>query len=79
MPDHDDERTKTNWRLPLVWSGIARPPQMQTTDWEGASTTPLTQQTVTSAPPGCICPPGANLTCQAPDCPRKPLPVGGAR
>lgn len=34
---------------------------------------------VTAAPPGCICPPGANLTCQAPDCPRKPLPVGGAR
>jgi hypothetical protein len=23
--------------------------------------------------PGCQCPPGANLTCQAPLCPRKPL------
>lgn len=25
-------------------------------------------------PPGCICPPGANLTCEAPLCPRKPAP-----
>jgi hypothetical protein len=25
---------------------------------------------------GCICPPGANLDCQAPLCPRRPLPVG---
>lgn len=24
-----------------------------------------------STPPGCICPPGANLTCEAPLCPRK--------
>lgn len=27
-----------------------------------------------SAPIGCICPPTANLSCQRPDCPRKPLP-----
>lgn len=25
-----------------------------------------------SAPAGCICPPGANLQCQSPTCPRKP-------
>jgi hypothetical protein len=25
---------------------------------------------------GCICPAGANLTCQAPLCPRKPYPSG---
>jgi hypothetical protein len=24
-------------------------------------------------PMGCICPPGANLTCAAPTCPRKPI------
>lgn len=24
------------------------------------------------APAGCICPPGANVTCEAPACPRKP-------
>ena len=24
---------------------------------------------------GCICPPGANRDCQAPACPRKPIPT----
>lgn len=23
-------------------------------------------------PVGCVCPPGANLTCERPDCPRRP-------
>jgi hypothetical protein len=26
----------------------------------------------TQAAAGCLCPPGANLTCENPDCPRKP-------
>jgi hypothetical protein len=34
--------------------------------------------TLTPNQQGCICPPGANLTCQAPLCPRKPI-SGAAR
>lgn len=37
--------------------------------------TPSVSTGSTSAPPapiGCICPPGANLECQNPKCPRKP-------
>lgn len=32
-----------------------------------------------STPVGCICPPGANLTCQSPLCPRKAAPEIGAK
>lgn len=35
-------------------------------------------QVISIAPAmGCICPPGANLQCQNPNCPRKPMPNAG--
>ena len=34
--------------------------------------------TLPPVPKGCICPPGANLECRAPDCPRNPLRGGAA-
>jgi hypothetical protein len=43
---------------------------------EPTQTTPpqmLGRITLPPNQPGCICPPGANLTCQAPMCPRKPI------
>lgn len=33
---------------------------------------------VQPAPMGCICPPGANLTCEASMCPRKGIRISGA-
>ncbi len=56
--DCDWVQCKAPWRSPY---GVAPLPP-----------TPL----VTNWPPpfGCICPPGANKDCEAPLCPRKPLP-----
>jgi hypothetical protein len=45
--------------------------------WPYPSTHPLPPQPTPTAwptPMGCICPPGANLECQNPRCPRKPAP-----
>ena len=69
-PDHDSECSADQQRFWQAWPSM---PPIQTTSEAGPGST------VTFPPPGCICPPGANATCQAPACPRKPLPVGGAR
>ena len=41
---------------------------------QGSICEPLALQPIASLAPvmGCICPPGANLTCENPMCPRKP-------
>jgi hypothetical protein len=39
---------------------------------------PMPVYSLPQTPVGCICPPGANLQCENPTCPRKPRPPLGA-
>lgn len=60
-------------------AGMFPCPYCQKRHYPHQTCVPVQQCGVQPQPVGCICPPGANLQCERPLCPRKPMPSLAAR
>jgi hypothetical protein len=63
------------------WPALAAPPGYP---WQGAAPQPQSAawpplNSIQAQPIGCICPPGANLTCERDNCPRQARSLGVER